>query len=250
MLPLIPQGVTLCDARGVHDIPTAEWALAAILAMQKYLPFYLELQRREDWQGRRGAEQFYLQSHGLTKETLPLALVDEVADTTVLIVGYGSIGQAIEARLAPFGSKFLRVARTARDGVEAVNRLDELLPKADIVVLSAPLTAETTRLMNAGRIAKMRHGSLLINAARGPLVDTQALLQALTEKRIRAAIDTTDPEPLPAGHPLWKAPNLLITPHVAGSSAKFIGRMISFAGEQAERFARGEALNNVVVNGY
>jgi phosphoglycerate dehydrogenase-like enzyme len=186
----------------------------------------------------------------LTKALVPPGLVDEVADTTVLIVGYGSIGQAIETRLTPFGSKFLRVARTAREGVQAVNRLDELLPRADIVVLIAPLTTETTHLMDARRIARMRHGALLVNAARGPLVDTEALLQALLEKRIRAAVDTADPEPLPPAHPLWKAPNLLITPHVAGSSAKFIGRVIRLASEQAERFARNEPLKNVVTDGY
>jgi phosphoglycerate dehydrogenase-like enzyme len=166
------------------------------------------------------------------------ALVDEVADYTILIVGYGSIGKAIEARLAPFGPKFLRVARRARDGVEPVSKLDELLGMADIVVLIIPLTSETQHIMNAKRLAKMRPGALLVNAARGAIVDPDALLQALNEKRIRAAIDVTDPEPLPLGHPLWNAPNLLITPHVAGDSAKFLKRLFT-ASAQAERFARG-----------
>lgn len=250
ILPLVPEGVTLCDARGVHDIPTAEWVVAAILAMQKYLPFYLELQTREDWQGRIGGAELYLRSHGLTRIRVPPVLVDEVANRTVLIVGYGSIGRAIEARLAPFGSNFLRVARTARDGVEAIGRLDELLPKADIVVLITPLTAETRNLMDAGRIAKMRHGALLVNAARGALVDSEALVQALLNGRIRAALDTTDPEPLPSGHPLWKTPNTLITPHVAGSGAGFLERVIRLASEQAERFAEGKPLMNVVTDGY
>ena len=248
--PLFPPDVTLCDAEGVHDIPTAEWAVAAILAMQKYLPFYFSLQQAEDWAGRRQAEQLYRQSHATPPELRSPALIDELADATVLIVGYGSIGKAIEARLAPFGPRFLRVARHAREGVAPVSQLDELLAQADIVVLIVPLTAETRRLMDATRIARMKRGALLVNAARGPVVDTQALLQALNEKRIRAAIDVTDPEPLPAGHPLWKAPNLLITPHVAGSSAIFLKRGLKLASDQAQRYARGEQLINVVDGGY
>lgn len=245
---LFPPEVILCDARGVHDIPTAEWAVAAVLAMQKYLPFYVEMQQHGDWNKRWQAREIYHLSH--SNEGGPPALVDEVADYTILIVGYGSIGQAIEARLAPFGPTFLRVARSAREGVEPVSKLDELLGLADIVVLIIPLTSETRHLMNAKRLAKMRPGALLVNAARGAIVDTDALLQALNEKRIRAAIDVTEPEPLPLGHPLWKAPNLLITPHVAGDSAKFLKRLFTMASAQAERFVRGEPLLNVVTGEY
>jgi phosphoglycerate dehydrogenase-like enzyme len=233
LLPLLPPGITLCDARGVHDIPTAEWTVAVILAMQKYLPFYIGLQQQENWIGRRHSEQ-----------------IDEVADKTILIVGYGSIGQAIESRLAPFGSRFVRVARRAREGVSPASQLDELLPQADIVVVITPLTAETRHLMNVDRIARMKRGALLVNPARGPVVDTDALVRALNDKRIRAALDVTDPEPLPAGHPLWKAPNLLLTPHTAGASPKFLGRALKLASEQAARFARGEPLLNVVTSGY
>ncbi len=168
----------------------------------------------------------------------------------MLIVGYGSIGRAIESRLAPFGARFLRVARRAREGVESVSQLDQLLPQADIVVLITPLTPETTHLMDAGRIARMKPGALLVNASRGPVVDTDALVQALKETRIRAAVDVTDPEPLPPGHPLWKAPNLLITPHVAGASAQYLKRALKLASEQAQRYARGEPLINVVDAGY
>jgi phosphoglycerate dehydrogenase-like enzyme len=232
-LPLLPSGVTLCDAQGVHDTPTAEWTVAVILAMQKRLPFYFGQQQLENWSGRREGEQ-----------------IDEVSDKTVLIVGYGSIGRAIESRLAPFGPRFLRVARRARDGVFPVSQLDELLPQADIVVVITPLTAETRHLMNADRIARMKRGALLVNSARGEVVETDALVKALNDRRIRAALDVTDPEPLPAGHPLWKAPDLLITPHTAGFSPKFLGRALKLAGEQAERFARGEPLLNVVSSGY
>jgi phosphoglycerate dehydrogenase-like enzyme len=189
-------------------------------------------------------------SHALPAGLRSPALVDEMEVKTVLIVGYGSIGSAIESRLKPFGPRILRVARRAREGVAPVSQLDELLPQADIVVLITPLTPETMHLMNADRIAKLKRGALLVNAARGQLVQIDALTQALVDGRIRAAIDVTDPEPLPAGHPLWKAPNLLITPHIAGASAQFLKRALALASEQAQRFARGEPLINVVEAGY
>jgi phosphoglycerate dehydrogenase-like enzyme len=239
---LLPPGLTLCDAQGVHDAPTAEWAVAVILAMQKHLPFYFSLQQQEDWAGRRQGKEL----HGLRSPEQ----TDELEVTTVLIVGYGSIGRAIESRLAPFGPRILRVARRAREGVEPVSNLDNLLPQADIVVLITPLTAETIRLMDADRIARMKPGALLVNAARGLLVDTDALVQALNDGKIRAALDVADPEPLPPGHPLWKAPNLLITPHIAGASAQFLKRALKLASEQAQRLARGEPLINVVESGY
>jgi phosphoglycerate dehydrogenase-like enzyme len=247
---LLPPGVTLCDAKGVHDAPTAEWAVAVILAMQKHLPFYFSLQQQEDWGGRRQAAELDRPSHALPAGLRSPALVDEMEVTTVLIVGFGSIGSAIESRLTPFGPRILRVARRARKGVAPVSQLDELLPQADIVVLITPLTAETMHLMDAARIARMKRGALLVNAARGLLVDTDALTQALGDGKIRAAIDVADPEPLPAGHPLWKAPNLLITPHIAGASAQFLKRALKLASEQAQRLARGEPLINVVESGY
>lgn len=249
-VPLVPDGVTLCDARGVHDISTAEWIVAAILAMQKYLPFYMKLQQQENWAGRLGAQEIYLQSHGLSRGFYPPAVVDELAKATVLIVGYGSIGQAIESRLAPFDCKFLRIARRSRPGVAAVDALDALLPQADIVVLIVPSTPETRHLIDAGRLRKLKQGALLVNAARGPVVETGALIEALSEKRIRAALDVTDPEPLPPGHPLWKCPHLLITPHVAGSTGKFLPRAVKLASEQVDRYVRGEPLLNVVRGSY
>jgi phosphoglycerate dehydrogenase-like enzyme len=248
--PLLPPGVTLCDAKGVHDAPTAEWAVAVILAMQKRLPFYFSLQQQEDWGGKRQVAELDHPSHVLPPALRSPALVDEMEVKTVLIVGYGSIGSAIESRLRPFGPRILRVARRAREGVAPVSQLDELLPQADIVVLITPLTSETVHLMDADRIARMKRGALLVNAARGQLVDTDALVQALANGRIRASLDVTDPEPLPAGHPLWKAPNLLITPHIAGASAQFLKRALALASEQAQRFARGEPLINVVESGY
>jgi len=248
--PLVPNTIPLCSARGVHDAPTAEWAVTATLAMQKYLYFYADLQRRADWAGKDKAEDIYLLSEGAKREPQCPVLVEEVADKTVLIVGYGSIGAAVETRLAPFGCKFLRVARSARDGVAAVSALDDLLPLADIVILTTPLTGETRGLIGAGRIAKMKRGALLVNAGRGAVVETDALVQALNQGRIRAALDVTDPEPLPPDHPLWRAPNLLITPHLATDTPRFMGRAFAFAAEQAQRFARGEKLRNVITGEY
>jgi phosphoglycerate dehydrogenase-like enzyme len=248
--PLIPQDIALCSARGVHDGPTAEWAVTATLAMQKYLPFYFGLQQRADWSGKDRAEDIYLLSEGAKREPDCPVLIEEAADKTVLILGYGSIGAAVEARLAPFGCKFLRIARTPRDGVAPVSSLDEMLPKADIVIITAPLTSETRHLINADRIASMKRGALLVNAGRGAIVETDALVRALNQGRIRAALDVTDPEPLPPDHPLWRAPNLMITPHLATDTPRFMGRAFAFAGEQAQRFARGEPLSNIIRGEY
>jgi phosphoglycerate dehydrogenase-like enzyme len=248
--PILPPDVTLCDAKGVHDAPTAEWALAVILAMHKHLPLYFSFQQQEDWGGKRQAAEQEGPPHVLPAGLRSPALVSELEVLTVLIVGYGSIGSAIEERLTPFGPRVLRVARRVREGVSPVSELDKLLPQADIVVLITPLTPETMYLMSAGRIARMKRGALLVNAARGQLVDTNALTQALVEGRIRAAIDVVDPEPLPAGHPLWKAPNLLVTPHIAGASAQFLKRALKLASDQAQRLARNEPLINVVESGY
>ncbi len=175
---------------------------------------------------------------------------DDLAGRTVLIVGHGSIGRALEARLAPFEVKFLRVARRARDGVHAVPDLPGLLPQADVVVLLVPLTKETRGLMGAANLGLMKEGALLVNASRGAVVDGEALLVALTAGRIRAALDVTDPEPLPEGHPLWHAPHVLITPHVAGTTPLFRARAERFRRRQIGHALEGEPLENVVREGY
>ena len=258
LMKLFPSAVTLCDARGVHEIPTSEWAVAAILAMEKFLPFFIDMQRQGKWATGQQARQIDAAASATPTSSNappyeiknPPAPVHDVADSTVLIVGYGSIGQAVEGRLTSFGAKFLRVARNARTGVSPVSQMDDLLGRADIVVLTLPLTSETRHLMNAKRLARMKPRALLVNASRGEIVDTDALLLALTEKRIRAALDVTDPEPLPPDHPLWWAPNLMITPHVAGDSSMFMKRAFKLASAQAERFSRGEPLLNVVNGEY
>lgn len=248
LLGLFPSDVILCDARGVHDIPVAEWTLTAILAMQKRLPVYFQAQEHAEWTAGLVATHQPELAHAKIRNIPPLVV--EINAATVLIVGYGAIGQAIEARLAPFGARFLRIAHHARQGIYPVTQLDELLPAADIVVLTAPLTAVTRHLIDARRMEKMKTGALLVNAARGPIVETQALLKALHEGRLRAALDVVDPEPLPANHPLWRAPNLLLTPHIAGESAHFMRRAFLLVRQQVERFIHAEPLLNVVTGEY
>jgi phosphoglycerate dehydrogenase-like enzyme len=250
LLKMMPPNVVLCDARGVHNISTAEWTVAAILASIKYFPLFGDLRRSGIWSRRKEAQQHYYALHPPAKRPYPNILCEELHGQRVLIVGYGAIGRAIEDRLEPFGVDFVRVARTARDGVYGVNELPSLVPSADILVLIVPFTSETTHMIGASQLALMKQGALLVNAARGPIVNTDALLAALHEGRIRAAIDVTDPEPLPDGHPLWSAPNLLITPHVAGSTPMFMVRAMEFAAAQVARYLRGEPLQNVVTGEY
>jgi phosphoglycerate dehydrogenase-like enzyme len=249
-LPYVPAGATLCDAQGVHDIPVAEWILTAILASLKYIPFYVRMQIAGEWNQRIGAEALYLGTHPGEQPKTPPALEDELAGKTVLIVGYGSIGRATEALLKPFGVTMLRIGRRQREGVEAEDRLEDMLPQADIVILLLPLTSETRGIFNRKRLAGMKPGALLVNAARGPVLDTDALVEALQAGRIHAAVDVTDPEPLPVGHPLWSAPNLLITPHIGGSSPGMMDRVMRLIGDQCRRYMAAEPLAHVVTEGY
>lgn len=228
VLPYLPAGVGLCNARGVHDASTAELVVGLMIASLRGIDDFARAQPSGQWLfGPRPS----------------------LADKTVLIVGYGSIGHALERRLAGFEVDVVRVARRPRDGVRTMAELPELLPRADVVVLLVPLTAETERLADAGFLARMRDGALLVNVARGKVVDTDALLAELESGRLRAALDVTEPEPLPAQHPLWRAPGCLISPHVGGATSAFLPRARRLVVEQLTRFAAGEPLANVVVSG-
>jgi phosphoglycerate dehydrogenase-like enzyme len=209
----------------VHDVATSEWVLSVILAVTKGLPVGLERQRERRWE---------------------LWESDELEGKTVLIVGFGSIGHAVARRLEPFGVELLKVARTSRPGILGVGELPRLLPDADVVVMLTPLTDETRGLVDDAFLRSMRPGGLLVNAGRGPLVHTDALLRALAEGTIRAALDVTDPEPLPEGHPLWSAEGVLITPHLAGASSRASDRAAAFIREQLLRLLDGRPLENVV----
>ena len=245
---VVGQSVTICNAHGAHNISTAEWAIGAILAIFKYFPFYLDVQRSGQWNRRFEASARYAAITGDARPIYPPVLLEELTGKKVLLVGYGAIGKEIERMLWPFDVDLLRVARNARTEplVHAVCDLDSLLPRAEIVVLIVPSTAETHRLIGARQLALMPQGALLVNAARGPVVDTDALVDALNTGRIRAALDVTDPEPLPVGHPLWSCQNLLITPHAAGSSPRFTPRALRIAADELRRYIDGEPLRNVV----
>jgi len=228
----LAEGVTLCDARGVHDSSTSEWVLTAILSYLRDFHGFIRAQTRHEW------------------SYSTFAPTGELAGKHVLIVGAGSIGEAVMARLRPFDVTITSVARTARPGVHGIGSLPDLLPEADVVVVIVPLTAATRGMISESFLAAMKDGALLVNAARGPVADTDALVAALQTGRIGAAVDVTDPEPLPAGHPLWDLPNFVITPHVAGSVRGLLPRAYRLAGDQLRRFAAGEPLINEVVGGY
>ncbi|MGC2613244.1 MAG: 2-hydroxyacid dehydrogenase [Terracidiphilus sp.] len=240
--------VTICNARGAHNISTAEWTLSAILAMLKHFPLFLDVQRSGEWKRRFEASAEYAQITGDSRVHYPPVMLEELTGKTVLLVGYGSIGKEIERMLQPFHVELIRIARTAREDpkVHSVAELDALLSKAQVIVLILPSSAETRWLIDARQFSVMQQGALLVNAARGPIVNTHALVEALQSRRIRAALDVTDPEPLPVGHPLWTCPNLLITPHVGGSSPEFARRSLKIAADELRRYMAGEPLRNVV----
>ncbi|MFQ1001427.1 NAD(P)-dependent oxidoreductase [Modestobacter sp. SSW1-42] len=221
----LPERVTLCNARGAHTPATAEWAVAAALAAQRGIPRYV----READAGRWSPGT----AHSLV-------------GARVLVVGAGDIGRRIGAMMAGFDVELTYVARTARDGVRGLEELPGLLPHADVVVLIVPVTPQTTGMVDAAFLAAMQDDALLVNAARGVVVDTDALLAELTAGRLRAALDVTDPEPLPEGHPLWSAPGLLLTPHVGGAVPDTEARATAAVTGQLERVLAGQPLQNVV----
>ena len=234
LLPLIPSGVTLCRAVGVHDASVSEWVVAVILAMRRRLPEFGELQRRAAW-ARDLAEPGDFSNHP----------IEDLEGATVLVLGYGSIGKALAARLAPFGARVAGVAQHARGDAVTAESLPQLLPDADVVVDLLPLTSDTRKFVDAKFLSQMKPGALFVNAGRGGTVDTDALLDALRSGRVSAALDVTDPEPLPADHPLWKEPNLVITPHIAGAVAGWERRAYRFAGDQIRRYAARQPLQGV-----
>jgi phosphoglycerate dehydrogenase-like enzyme len=230
ILPYIPARIALCNARGAHTPATAEWTAGVIIASTRNFPRFAAAQQAGHWDP---------------------AVSDLVAGKRVLIVGYGSIGEAVERRLAGWDVVIDRVARHARDGVRPIEELPRLLPDADVVVVLVPVTEETRQLVNAEFLKTMKDGALLVNAARGVIVDTDALLAELTSGRLRAALDVTDPEPLPNGHPLWSAPGLLLTPHVGGAVGASGERAYEIVASQLARLAAGRPLLNVIgADGY
>ena len=232
VLPAIPAGVKLANAAGVHDASTAELAVTLTLSSLRGIPEFVAAQGRSQW--------------------LPALIRDSLADKKVLILGYGGIGVAIARRLSGFEVKLTAVASRARGGddlvarVHGVDELASLLPEHDVVIVIVPLSETTAGLVDRGFLASMREGALLVNVARGKVVNTDALVEAAASGRIRAALDVTDPEPLPADHPLWHTPGVLISPHVGGVSTAFTPRAVLLLQEQIAAFVGERPLRNVV----
>ena len=223
----VRHGMTLCNARGVHDESTAELAVALTLA------------------GRRGFASFAAaQAAGQWRRTLQPSLTD----SAIAVIGNGAIGSAVVRMLRGFSVVVTPFSRSGRDGARPMTELPRLLGTFDVVILVVPLTDETRKLVDAAFLTAMRDGALLVNVSRGPVVDTASLLAELESGRLHAALDVTDPEPLPDGHPLFSAPNCLITPHVGGNTTAFEPRMRTLVQAQLQRWARGEALANVVAS--
>ena len=230
--PHLPRGVTLCSGGGIHDASTAELALTLILASIRGIPDFVRAQDRHHW--------------------IPTRIWPALADRRVLVVGYGKVGRAIAVRLLSFETTVTAVASRARGGdelVETVHGIDELpalLPEQDVVVVITPLTDATAGLVDAGFLAAMKDGALVVNVARGKVADTDALLAEAASGRLRVAVDVTDPEPLPADHPLWSTPNVLVSPHVGGASTAFRPRALALVRRQLAAYAEGRPLESVV----
>ena len=225
VLKIRPEGVILCNAAGVHDASTAELAVALAIASRRGFADFAADQAEGRWAHVR-------------KPSL--------ADSNVAIVGYGNIGKTIAAMLSNFEVTLTAFTRSGSDGSLTFDHFDRLLPTFDVIILIVPLTEQTHHLMNAQRLAAMKDGAALINVARGPVVDTEALIVELNSGRITAGLDVTDPEPLPAGHPLWSAKNVIITPHVGGDSEAFTPRGRKLVEEQLARYASGQPLLHIV----
>lgn len=225
LLAILPAGVTLCNAQGVHDASTSELAIGLAITARRGFATFMSSQYQGVWEHTRHSA---------------------LADSRVGIVGMGSIGSLIAKQLQTFNVEVIGFTRTGRNSTLTMADFDELLPTLDVVILILPLTKQSHHLMNRTRIEAMKNGATLVNVARGAVVDTDALVDALNQGRITAGLDVTDPEPLPQGHPLWSAPNVIITPHVGGDSSAFNPRVRALIESQLERFAHGEPLINIV----
>jgi phosphoglycerate dehydrogenase-like enzyme len=221
-------GMTLCNGRGIHDASTAELAVGLTIASLRGFPTFVRSQDKGEW------------NH---------AKFHSINDKKIGIVGFGSIGQTIARNLSGFDVEVIGFSKSGRDGSVTMDKFDSYLPSLDVVILILPLNDESRGLFGADRLALMKDGALLVNVARGPIVDTSALIAELNSGRISAALDVTDPEPLPAGHPLWSAKNVFIAPHVGGNTSAFEPRARKLVESQLQRIADGQPLANIIVAG-
>ena len=221
-------GITLCNGRGIHDDSTAELAVGLTIASLRGFATFVRDQDKGEWVNKN---------------------YDSINDRKIGIVGFGSIGSTIARMLSGFSVEIVAFTQSGRDNTIAITDLDQHLPSLDVVILILPLTKESKHLFDARRLALMKDGALLVNVARGPIVDTDALVKELNSGRITAGLDVTDPEPLPKGHPLWSAKGVLISPHVGGNSSAFEKRARRLIESQLDLLAQGKPLNNVIVAG-
>jgi phosphoglycerate dehydrogenase-like enzyme len=224
-VPYIREGITLCNAQGVHNASTAELAVGMAIAMRRGFTYFLRKQQIGEWSHER---------------------MGSLNDSKIAIIGAGSIGQTLVSYLTPYEVEITTFSRSGGNNSQLMTRLDELLPTFDIVILILPLNAESEHLMNARRLVLLKDGAVLVNVARGRVVDTDALVAELQSGRISAALDVTDPEPLPSDHPLWGLENVLITPHVGGDSQAFEKRGKRFIEAQLQRVADGLDPLNII----
>jgi phosphoglycerate dehydrogenase-like enzyme len=227
-LEFVRDGMTLCNGRSIHDDSTAELAVGLTIASLRGFADFVRNQDKSSWVHVRN---------------------QSINDKRVGIIGFGSIGSTIAKMLSGFSVEVIHFTQSGRDNTIAISNLDKHLPTLDVVILILPLTAESKHLFNAQRLALMKDGALLVNVARGPIVDTNALVKELNSGRITAALDVTDPEPLPSDHPLWRAKGVLISPHVGGNTSAFEKRARRLIESQLQLLAEGKSLNNVIVAG-
>jgi phosphoglycerate dehydrogenase-like enzyme len=227
-LAYLRPGLTLCNARGVHDASTAELAVGLAIASRRGFAEFIREQATGTWNHRR---------------------FPALSDSKVGIIGFGSIGKEVARKLSGFDVSITAFTQSGRDGTVKIDDLDKHLPQLDIVILILPLSDSSRHMFNAARLASMKDGALIVNVARGPIIETEALIKELNSRRIYAALDVTDPEPLPQGHPLWSAPNLIVVPHVGGNSEAFEPRGRALIESQLKLLAAGNPLEHVVAQG-
>lgn len=227
-IEFLKPNVTLSNARGVHDMSTAELALGLTISCLRGFPHFFKMQQSGTWDHKR---------------------MHSLAGKKVGLVGYGSIGKKFAQMVEPFEVELTAFNRSGSDGAKQISELDKYLPSFDVVVLILPANAESVKLFDANRLSLMKDGALLVNVARGVIVDTDALVKELAQKRIFAALDVTDPEPLPQAHDLWKQENAFIVPHVGGNSTAFEPRIRKLVKSQLELLAQGKELENIVAKG-
>ena len=224
----VRDGMTLCNGKSIHDDSTAELAVGLTIASLRGFPDFVRNQDKSEW------------VHVKNKS---------INDRKIGIIGFGSIGTTIAKMLSGFAVEIIPFTQSGRDNTIAITDLDKHLPTLDVVILILPLTKESKHLFDTKRLSLLKDGALLVNVARGPIVETDALVKELNSGRITAALDVTDPEPLPKDHPLWRAKGVLISPHVGGNTTAFESRARRLIESQLNLLAQGKALNNIIVAG-